>query len=147
MSLFRQRGFSLPELLVVIAIGVLMAAIALPNLAQRIRSYRTVTAAQQVRGDLQAARMRAFSENVRFRMVLTANGDAYVLERRNPVTLVYAPVTAYSLPTFTRFTGVVTSPVFLPSGLVNSPGAITVVNSQGEGRTITVSAVGSIRIP
>jgi len=60
----KQTGFSLVELLVVVAIIVILAGISLPAILQFLRTYRIQGAAQQVAGELQAARTKAIMRNV-----------------------------------------------------------------------------------
>jgi prepilin-type N-terminal cleavage/methylation domain-containing protein len=67
-----NRGFSLVELLIVLAIILIMAAVALPNIGNYIRNYRITGGAQEVAGELQAARSRAIMTN-------TNNGVSFVV--------------------------------------------------------------------
>lgn len=66
----RQSGFSLIELLVVAGIIGTMAAVAIPAISQYIKNYRIRGAAQQVLGDLQAARGKAIGRNGMFGVAL-----------------------------------------------------------------------------
>jgi len=61
-----QGGFSLVELITVAAIIGVMAAIAVPSLAGYVRIYRIRGAAQEVSGEMQAARLKAVGRNVNF---------------------------------------------------------------------------------
>ena len=95
--------------------------------------------------------MLALSQNVRYRMLLTANGTTYVRQMRDPVTLVYATVATYTLPVQATFGANVPNPIFTPDGVINIPPPASVM-IQGAGgavgltRTINVAAAGSMRL-
>ena len=57
-------GFSMVELLIVAALIVVMAAVALPNIAGFVRQSKIRGAAQQVAGEIQTARNKAIVKNV-----------------------------------------------------------------------------------
>lgn len=65
-------GFSLVELLVVIGIIAIISAVALPGLMGFLQTYKIKGAAQQVSGEITAARNRAIMKNVNFGVVFYA---------------------------------------------------------------------------
>ena len=58
-----QGGFSLVEMLIVVAIVMIMAAVALPNLSQYLRTYKIRGGAQDFAGEVRAGRSRAIMSN------------------------------------------------------------------------------------
>lgn len=79
----RSGGFSLTELLVVVGIIAVMAAVSLPAISNYLRHYKLKGAANEVAGEIQAARGKAINKNVNLGVVfvtLTNNTYRYVIE-------------------------------------------------------------------
>jgi len=73
-----QAGFSLIELIVVVGIIGILAAVAAPPLRAYLRSATLRGAANQVAGEIQAARLRAISKNVSLGVVFhTLSNNTY----------------------------------------------------------------------
>ena len=59
----RQAGFSLIEMLITVAIIMIMAAVALPNISQYLRTYNIRGGSQAFAGEVQAARSKGIMGN------------------------------------------------------------------------------------
>jgi prepilin-type N-terminal cleavage/methylation domain-containing protein len=59
----RQTGFSLVEMMVVVAIVMIMAAVALPNISQYMRTYTIRGGSQAFAGEMQSARSKGIMSN------------------------------------------------------------------------------------
>lgn len=60
------NGYSMIELVVVVGLIVVMAAIAVPNIAGYTRNYRVRGATQKIAGEIQTARNKAIVKNTNF---------------------------------------------------------------------------------
>src|SRR5262245_61031207 len=85
-------GYSMIELVVVVGLIVIMAAIAIPNIAGYTRNYRVRGATQQLASEIQTARNKAIVKNTNFGVafaVIDANSYRFTIldDDQNPPPL------------------------------------------------------------
>ncbi len=119
------RGFSLPELLVALAIAGLLIAVAVPLVADTMRSAKVRSAADQMAMDLRAARMIAVSK--RISVPFTINPD---------------PTNTYS---YTDAHGVLRT-VIMPTGVRIASASPSTVTFQTNG-ALSSAATAVVQLP
>ena len=146
----KQSGFTLIELIVIIAIVAVFAAIAIPNYLAWLPKSRLNGAARQVMGDLMAARMKAVSQNNKFKIFFLANGHDYMIldDDDNDGTADGGEWTEtkniqnqYHDVTFSA----TTNPIFYPRGTAYGS-TITLTNSAGSTKDVKVHLTGRVKI-
>ncbi len=134
-----KRGITLIELIVVMVIIAIGAVLMVPNLRPWIENYRLRTAARDLVSTMRAAQVRAVSNNVEYRVLIS--GGSFTLQRNSAGTWVDEEA-AKTLPagiTIRTNTFVnPTSPLFRPNSSSNG-GTIVLENRRNSTRTITVS--------
>lgn len=142
----RSRGYSLAELLIVLAIIGVTVAVAVPLVADSMRSAKVRGAADQLAMDMRAARMIAVSK--RMTVPLTINADPANTYSYTDARGVARHVT---LPTGVRITSASPSSVsFLPNGSLSSAATATLEVSLGsssvERWTVTTNTMGVAKL-
>jgi len=159
----KENGFTFYELLVAISIIAILSAIAMPNIISRRSQAKLGSALNNLKGDLQTAKLRALRENALVVVLFTANGYTIFLDNGvsagnwNPdadeelVRNVQLPAGInIDLPTTfdppnnrTRFNGRgLPDPATLAgAGLT---GAVTIQDSNGSQRQIAINRLGRI---
>jgi len=160
-----QKGFSIYELLSVIGIIAILASIAIPNMISWRNDAKLRSASNIIRGDLQFAKGRALRENAIIAVIFTANGynifidngagtnagnwnldadEVSVRNRQLPAGVTIALPTTFDAPNNrTRFNGRgLPDPLTLTG--VGLTGSVTIQNSRGTQKQITINRLGRL---
>ncbi len=145
MSTQSDHGFTVMELVVVVAVAMIVMGVALPNLLSWLPTYRLSSGTRQVAGDLQLARMKAISQNAKFRLIFgTLPATSYTFEKDDGGFATESG--PFSLPDGITVTAVSATPEFQPRGTVNTAGLITLQNSNGLTKQVQITIVGRVAI-
>ena len=142
----KNAGFSLTELMVIIGIIGIMAGVAMPNLIGWLPKYRMGSAAREILGTLEFARLTAVKRNVATLVTLDyANdlvritvGATTVRTIRMPAGIDLKETASPSLGASFNFNG---------QGMADKSGEVLISNGgRYADKRVTLSAGGSIKI-
>ncbi len=142
-------GFTLVEMMIVIAVMAILAAIAAPNFTSYMAHRRLNGAARQVMTDLMEARMRAVSQNNRFKVFFLDDHHRYkVLDDANNNNTEDSGETSTTKDIRNEYYDVTFSatadPIFYPRGTAYGT-TVTLTNSSGSKR-VSVATAGRVKI-
>jgi Tfp pilus assembly protein FimT len=141
------RGFSIVELMLVILIGIILTAIALPEVQSSLYNYRLRGAVSMATWAIQSTRYQALMEGVPYQVVLTSASNQYQVQGfiGGAYTNVGGVVPLSSLPVALSAD---TTLNFRPNGSVTAPvGALNfTITYQGVCQRVTVTNYGNVSI-
>ena len=159
---FSQKGFSLIEVLIVCALIGIISAIAVPNMAKMMRSYRLKSAASELSSVMQLVRMTAISQNANSVLTFNTSNQTYSAFSDNGngggtsndgsqtgteptiktvnISDTYFGEITFATPSFG------TTITFNSQGICNPNGTVSLQNSIGKVIQVIISPSGSIKI-
>jgi type IV fimbrial biogenesis protein FimT len=144
----RERGFTLMELIISIAIAVIIMAILAPQLQKMMTRNRLNGAARQIVNDLMNSRMKASSQNNRFRVIFLDNHRYMIHDDNNNNNTIDTGEETDTKDIADSYRDVTFSwtynPIFYPRGTAWGT-TVTVTNSIGS-KIVSVSTAGRVKI-
>ena len=143
-----SRGFTLIEIVMAMLVGLVLTAIAIPQVKSAVYSYRLNSAVSMAQWAIQSTRFQALEQGYPYQVVFTASTTSYQIQNL-PSGSTYAnvgspvPLAAWPM-TFSANTTI----NFKPNGMVTATVGSNVftITYQGTTRTITVSNYGNVTI-
>ena len=143
-----NKGVTLTELIIVMVIIAIAALLMAPNIGAWLPNYRLRSATRDIVSTLRTAQMKAFSTNTDYRVSVNPASGSYIL-RRNSGGTWFDEGAIQTLPPRIQISAI-TFPgnnAQFDSKFASSGGSITLQNSKGGERRITVSsATGKVSV-
>ena len=152
----RARGFTLIEVMIALVIGVILTAMAIPQVKSTIDRYRLRGAVASATWAIHSTRYEALKDGCPYQVVITKSTNSYQLQSA------FDGSGACTTTTFTNVSGSNPVPLsgastlinqnttlrFKPNGVVSAPvGGLTFsISYQGKTGTVTVSNYGNVSI-
>jgi len=146
-----RSGFTVLELIVAIGIAVVVLGIAVPSLMQWLPTLRLSSGTRQVATDLQVTRMKAISQNTKFRMSFVGaipGATSYQIQKYDDASASYVLESGpFTLPDGISVSAQSATPEFQPRGTATSASTITLQNTNSDTKSIQVAIVGRVLTP
>ena len=140
-----ERAFTTVELLITVMIVGILAAFLTPHLGRWLTTVGVDAAARELAAELQLGKMRAISENTRYRISFDPANDTYIVQK--DVAGAWQDVGGpKTFPSGVDLVSATTDPVFQTLGTTPGGTTITLRNTQGRQRKIRLSFAGRVRV-
>ena len=142
----KNSGFTLMELMTTIAIVAVLAAIAIPNMIGWRSGTKLQGAVENLRGDLQWAKLKAVQANGSVTVDFSVGANGYRVSGGGLTTRTRSLPSGVSIDIgATDFNGN-DHITFNNRGFPDNAGTVVIVSTGGAGRNINVNRVGRINI-
>jgi Tfp pilus assembly protein FimT len=140
-----EHAFTTVELLITMMIVGIMAAFMAPQLGRWLTTVGVDATARELASELQSWRMRAISDNIRYRISFDPGNDTYVVQKDAAGTWqdIGGPK---SLPRGINLESATIDPIFRTLGTTPGGTTITLSNAQGRQRKIRLSFAGRVTV-
>jgi Tfp pilus assembly protein FimT len=145
----KTRGYSIVELIFCVLIGLILTAMAVPQIQSTLMWYRLQGAVASATWAVQSTRYQALMAGYPYQVVFTQSNNNYQIQSLPNGTVVYANVgTAVPLSGSSIALNQNTTLRFSPNGSVSAPtGGLTfTITYAGITKTITVSTYGNVKV-
>jgi prepilin-type N-terminal cleavage/methylation domain-containing protein len=141
----QEGAFTIIELMIVLMVVGVLAAFATPRLGRWLATTGIDAAAREIATELQLGKMRAISQNTRYRLSFNTENNTYQMQK--DVTGTWQDVgNRKLLPTGVDLVHATATPTFQTLGTAPGGATITLRTAQGRMRTITVSFAGRVQV-
>jgi len=143
-----EAGFSIFELLVVVIIFSVLATMAFPSLSTSLGAQRLTAGLRKSVNAIRVARSTAISRNVQARIVVSGDGKSLSVEANRPGvgwTSIGTPVVLDGGVTVSAVSPA-NGLLFTSEGRVAGTVTVTLQNSRGDSKQISVSLLGAVTI-
>jgi len=128
----REHGFSVIELIIVVAVIMVLAALSGKAMWSAVANYRMDTAAREIAGSVQMAKMKATARDARYQVLINTTAGTYRIQRLTAAggTWELDPGTDdYTLPSGVSFRA--TAAASAPTGHTAGPNTEMTFNTRG----------------
>jgi Tfp pilus assembly protein FimT len=142
------RGFSMVELLMVVAVGIILSAMAIPQVQSQVYNYRLNSAVAMAKWSIQSTRFQSLMKGYPYQVAFSAANTNYQIQNL-PSGVSYQNVgTAVPLAAWPMTVSANTTINFRPNGMVTATvGTNTfTITYMGTTKTISVSNYGNVTV-
>jgi Tfp pilus assembly protein FimT len=141
----QEGAFTTIELIIVLMVVGVLATFATPRLGRWLATTGVDAAAREIATDLQLGKMRAISQNTKYRISFNTENNTYQMQK--DVAGTWQDVgNPKPFPAGVDLVSATATPTFQTLGTAPGGATITLRNAQGRTRTITVSFAGRVQV-
>jgi prepilin-type N-terminal cleavage/methylation domain-containing protein len=146
----KSRGFTMIEVVMVMLVGLVLTAVALPQVKTGINNYRLNSAVAMAKWAIQSTRFQALEKGYIYQVVFTATTNGYKTQfsTDNGATYTDVPGSTTPLAAWPMTFSADTTINFRPNGFVTATVGTNsfTITYQGTIATITVSNYGNVAV-